>query len=347
MDIIVAKIFFLAVAALVLAVLWTPLWTNFLYRNKLGKSIRDAESAPIMSALHAKKAGTPTMGGVIVWGTVLIVIAVCAVLGSVWPRLAWLNFLSRRETWLPLFTLVASALIGLVDDYWNVKRIGPHGGGLRMRHRLILYSAIAAVGAWWFFFKLDWSIVHLPFDGNIDLGWLYIPFFIFVIVATSFSVNNTDGLDGLAGGTLATSFAAYGAIAFYGGKYDLATFCAVIVGALIAFLWFNVNPGQVLHGRHRRDVAGRDPRRCRLSDQPGPAFADHRIHFCHRIAFDHHPAGVEEAKEEKSLPFVAFAPSSGSQRLARAKSGHAFLDHRTGHGRGRPGSRAFGQNLVK
>jgi phospho-N-acetylmuramoyl-pentapeptide-transferase len=188
------------------------------------------------------------MGGVLVWGTALILIAACAIVGYLVPGLSWLNFLTRKETWLPLFTLISSAIIGLVDDYWNVRRIGPHGGGLRMRHRLFLYAAIAAIGAWWFFAKLDWSIVHLPFDGNLDLGWLYIPFFIFVIVATSFSVNETDGLDGLAGGVLATSFAAFGAIAFYGGKYDLATFCAVIVGALVAFLWFNVNPARFFMG---------------------------------------------------------------------------------------------------
>jgi phospho-N-acetylmuramoyl-pentapeptide-transferase len=229
-------------------VAWTPLWSNFLYRYRLGKSIRDAETAPVMAALHAKKSGTPTMGGVLIWGTVLIVVALAAAAAAFWPAAGWLNFLSRRETWLPLFTLVAAALIGLVDDYWNVRRIGPHGGGLRMRHRLLLYTAIAAIGAWWFFAKLEWSIVHLPFDGNLDLGWLYIPFFVFVIVATSFSVNETDGLDGLAAGPLATSFAAYGAIAFWSGKYDLAAFCAAVVGAIVAFLWFNVNPARFFMG---------------------------------------------------------------------------------------------------
>jgi phospho-N-acetylmuramoyl-pentapeptide-transferase len=248
MDFVVLKIFILAVVAFIVAIALTPAWSGFLYRHKLGKSIRNAESAPIMSALHAKKAGTPTMGGVLVWGTVVVIALAAAAAGAINPAWGWFNFLSRSGTWVPLFALVASALVGLVDDYWNIRKIGPAGGGLRMRHRLILYTAIAAVGAWWFFAKLDWSIVHIPFDGNIDLHWLFIPFFIFVIVATSFSVNNTDGLDGLAGGTLATSFAAYGAIAFYSGKYDLAAFCAVIVGALTAFLWFNVNPARFFMG---------------------------------------------------------------------------------------------------
>ncbi len=248
MDPIVIKIFILAVAAFALAFSLTPAWSGFLYRYKLGKSIRNAESAPVMSALHAKKAGTPTMGGVLVWGTTVIIALFAAFLGAVFPAWGWINFLSRSGTWLPLAALAASAVVGLVDDYWNIKKIGPNGGGLRARHRLLLYTAIAAAGAWWFYAKLDWSIVHIPFDGNVDLGWLFIPFFIFVIVATSFSVNETDGLDGLAGGILATSFAAFGAIAFYGGKYDLAAFCAVIVGALTAFLWFNVNPARFFMG---------------------------------------------------------------------------------------------------
>ena len=248
MDMIVIKIFILSVVTTAVSVALTPAWSGFLYRHKLGKNIRDAASAPVMSALHAKKAGTPTMGGVLIWVPVTLVALIAALIGAVNPAWGWFNFLSRSGTWLPLFTLVSSALVGLVDDYWNIKKIGPNGGGLRKRHRLLLYTAIAAVGAWWFFAKLDWSIVHIPFDGNLDLRWLFIPFFIFVIVATSFSVNETDGLDGLAGGTLATSFAAFGAIAFYAGKYDLAAFCAVIVGALIAFLWFNVNPARFFMG---------------------------------------------------------------------------------------------------
>lgn len=248
MDTEVIKIFILAVIAFGASVALTPAWSGFLYRHKFGKSIRDAASAPVMAALHAKKAGTPTMGGVLIWAPVAFMAIIFALLAWLNPAWGWLNFLSRNGTWLPLFALVASAIVGLVDDYWNVKRIGPKGGGLRMRHRLLLYTAIAAVGAWWFYAKLDWSIVHIPFDGNLDLHWLFIPFFVLVIVATSFSVNETDGLDGLAGGTLATSFAAFGAMAFYAGKYDLAAFCAAIVGALIAFLWFNVNPARFFMG---------------------------------------------------------------------------------------------------
>jgi phospho-N-acetylmuramoyl-pentapeptide-transferase len=249
MDFQIVRIFVLAFVAFVLSVIATPLWSAFLYRFKLGKTIRDPASAPIMAALHAKKSGTPTMGGVLIWGSTLIVTATAAVLAHyVDGNFSKLNFLSRRETWLPLFALIASAMVGLVDDYWNVRRIGPKGGGLRVRHRLLLYTAIAAVGAWWFYAKLEWDYVHIPFGQNIHLGPWFMLFFIFVIAATSFSVNETDGLDGLAGGTLSAAFAAFGAIAFAQGKYDLATFCAVIVKALIAFLWFNVNPARFFMG---------------------------------------------------------------------------------------------------
>lgn len=117
-----------------------------------------------------------------------------------------------------------------------------------MRYRLMTYTGIALVAAWWFFTKLDWDSVHIPFDGNISLGWLYIPFFVFVIVATSFSVNETDGLDGLAGGTLLAAFGAYGAIAFSQGKVDLAAFCAAISGALLAFVWHNITPAAFFMG---------------------------------------------------------------------------------------------------
>jgi len=119
---------------------------------------------------------------------------------------------------------------------------------LRMRHRLLLYTLIAFVGAWWFRVKLDWDMVHVPFLGDFNLGFWYLPLFLLVIVSTAFSVNETDGLDGLAGGTLMTSFGAYAVIAFALGKYDLAVFCGVILGALLAFLWFNIYPARFIMG---------------------------------------------------------------------------------------------------
>ncbi len=117
-----------------------------------------------------------------------------------------------------------------------------------MRHRLLIYTLIAISGALWFYFKLDWTVLHIPFLGYVQISWWYIPVFIFVIVATSFSVNETDGLDGLAGGTLLVAFASYGIISFVMERYDLATFCGVILGALLAFLWFNIPPARFYMG---------------------------------------------------------------------------------------------------
>lgn len=248
---ILIKILFLATLAFIVAVAWTPLLTHFLYKYKLGKNIRNSGSTPIFTKLHAHKAGTPTMGGVLIWMTVLVLSLLFYYLAKIFPTNFFvnLNFLSRSETLLPLGALILTALIGLFDDWLDVSRQGVKGGGgLKIRHRLLIYSAIALVGAWWFYFKLDWTLLHVPFLGNFEIGWWYIPFFIFIIVGTAFSVNEIDGLDGLAGGTLLMAFGAYGVIAFSMGRYDLASFCAVIIGALLAFLWFNIIPARFIMG---------------------------------------------------------------------------------------------------
>jgi phospho-N-acetylmuramoyl-pentapeptide-transferase len=217
----------------------------------MGKSIRTEGDAPIFAKMHAKKAGTPTMGGLLIWVTVFVLAVVLYHIAPLFPAdsiFARLNFLSRGETLLPLGALVASAIVGFIDDYFNVRKIGPKGGGLRMRHRLMIYTAIAIVGAWWFRVKLDWDLLHIPFVGDFNIGFWYVPFFILVIVSTAFSVNEADGLDGLAGGALLTSFGAYAVIAFAQGRYDLAVFCGVILGALLAFLWFNIHPARFFMG---------------------------------------------------------------------------------------------------
>jgi len=248
-SIYITKIFLLTTFAFVFTILWTPALTHFLYKYKLGKQIRDEKDAPIFSKLHRHKKGTPTMGGLLVWITVLVFALGIYILSRMFDGyFDDLNFLSRKETLLPLGALVASAIVGLIDDLFDIWKLGHNGGGLRMRHRVIIYTLIAIVGAWWFYFKLDWTTLYIPFYGYYDIGLLYIPFFIFVIVATAHSVNLTDGLDGLAGGTLLAAFAAYGAIAFAMGRYDLAVFCGVINGALLAFLWFNINPARFFMG---------------------------------------------------------------------------------------------------
>ena len=248
-DSLVIKIFFVTVISFGLAMAWTPLLTHFLYKFKLGKQIREGGLSPIFSALHAKKSGTPTMGGILIWMTVLVLSVAIYYLSGIFDHFfTYLNFLTRPQTLLPLGALVCAAIVGLFDDYLNVKKIGPYGGGLSMKHRLIVYAIIALVASFWFYFRLDWDLIRVPFVGNFNLGWWFIPFVIFVIVATAFSVNETDGLDGLAGGTLLVAFVSFGAISFAQGKYDLTAFCGAIVGALLAFLWFNITPARFFMG---------------------------------------------------------------------------------------------------
>ncbi len=250
-NFLVIKVLSLTSLAFILAILWTPALTHFLYKYRLGKNIRSDEDTPIFARLHQKKSGTPTMGGVLIWVTALVLAFVFFWIYQIWPNsfLAQFNFLTRPETYLPLGALVASALVGLLDDWFNVSRQGGgKGGGLTVKHRLGLYTLIALFGAWWFYFKLDWDVVRIPFFGLLEMNWWFIPFFVFVIVATAFSVNEADGLDGLAGGVVLAAFGTYGTIAFMQGNYNLATFCGVIIGGLLAFLWFNINPARFFMG---------------------------------------------------------------------------------------------------
>ena len=247
---LIIKILGFSAIAFVLAIAWTPLLTHFLYKYRLGKQIRSAEQAPVFAKMHAGKAGTPTMGGILIWVTVSAIALFFAIAGSLAPDSIFseFNFLSREQTYLPLGVFILAAIIGLADDILGVFKIGGNGGGLNMKHRLLLYLAVALIGAYWFYFKLDWSVIHIPFFGNFEIGFWYIPIFAFIIVATSFSVNETDGLDGLAGGVLMVAFSAYIFVAVSQGKPELAVFCSVVVGALLAFLWFNIHPARFFMG---------------------------------------------------------------------------------------------------
>lgn len=233
-----ARIFWLTALSFIIALIWTPLFTDFLYKNRLGKRIRDTgldeKEAPIYYSLHKTKENTPTMGGLLIWITTAV--------------LTLLFNLSRSGTWLPLFALVAAGIIGAIDDIANIRGIGPNRGGLAFKYKFFLYLIIAIIGAWWFYYKLQFTTFHLPGIGDLEIGFWYIPLFIFVLVGIAFAVNQTDGLDGLAGGTLAVAFASYAVIALVQGRIALAAFCGTIVGALMAFLWFNIYPARFFMG---------------------------------------------------------------------------------------------------
>ncbi len=232
------------------ALLLTPFVLRLLERFNLRKSnIRDEKSAPVFHQFHKDKANTPTMGGIIIWATVLGLAFVFLVFGNLFDGFAdYFNFVNRSETYLPLAALFLAAIVGLVDDLMGIKGRGPHGGGLRMKHKLLLYTGVAVLAAWWFYFRLGWQTLYVPFIGTFDIGWWYIPFFIFVLVASAFSANEADGLDGLAGGVLLFSFAALTVVSFVLHRYDLAVMQAAIIGALLAFLWFNIHPAKFFMG---------------------------------------------------------------------------------------------------
>jgi len=252
----VIKVFSLAAITSAIAVLWTPLLTHFLYKNKFWKkSARQkaisGEDAVVFNALHKEKeVGTPRMGGLLIWISVLLVVFLFFILDLIFPS-SWIsefNFLSRGQTWLPLFTLIVASLIGLLDDVLQVSDKGGYiGGGLSLKKRLLVVALLGLVGSIWFYQKLGWDVVFIPFIGDISIGLWYIPLFITVMIA-SWSGGIIDGLDGLAGGTFASIFGAFTIIAFSLGKIDLASFCAVVTGALLAFLWFNIPPARFYMG---------------------------------------------------------------------------------------------------
>lgn len=232
----ISQIFWLMVLSFVVAFALTPLLTHILYKYKLGKKIREndvtGKAAPVFQKLHASKENTPTMGGVLIW----VVVALVTLL---------FNF-SRGQTWLPLFALVAVGILGAVDDLLNI--YGSKNKGMRTRHKMIWLLLIVGFGAWWFFSKLGWNEINIPFFGDFAIGWWYILLFMFIIVAAANAVNITDGLDGLAGGLLVFAYLAFAGIAFFQGHLALAAFCATIVGALLAFLWFNIYPARFFMG---------------------------------------------------------------------------------------------------
>jgi phospho-N-acetylmuramoyl-pentapeptide-transferase len=156
--------------------------------------------------------------------------------------------LDRSETWLPLAGMVGSGCIGLFDDWLNIRSAGKGIAGMRSKIKFILHSAVALTGGWWFFDKLDVSSIHVPYLGELHMGILVVLLFWFVVVATANAVNMTDGLDGLAGGLLVASFAAYTMICIIEQQYALAGFCMAIIGALLSYTWFNIFPARFFMG---------------------------------------------------------------------------------------------------
>jgi len=244
------KVLGLGLLAFLFALAITPLVSRVLHRFSLRKQMRLSEAAPVFYKFHEKKTGTPTMGGVIIWGTTIILALIFLLLSflfdNFWSK--YFNFVDRAQTYLPLATILLAGLLGLLDDVLGVFKIGPKGGGFSVTQKTFLYSVVAVVGAWWFYYKLGFDTVSIPFLGNFYVGIWYIPIFIFIIVASAFSANETDGLDGLLGGVSLFAFGALTAVAFVLGRFELASFSSVVMGALLAFLWYNIYPAKFFMG---------------------------------------------------------------------------------------------------
>ena len=224
------------VIALLLAftgmVLLAPIYISLLQRLGFGKQIRSDGPEG-----HYGKAGTPTMGGMLIVGVVLF--------------LAMALRIEDAGTLTPMLTLVGVGILGAIDDFVNVRT----GVGMRGRWKLVWQTVVAILAAFYIRRHFDLSGINVPFVGQFEIApVLLIAFIAFVIVGTSNAVNLTDGLDGLAGGVLIFSFVAYLLISLVAvpdikaAQPNLAIFCALVIGALMGFLWFNVHPAQIFMG---------------------------------------------------------------------------------------------------
>lgn len=232
--------FLLSVGAFLLAMALTPIYTYFAYRYKFWKKQRSTsttgEKLEIFTKLHANKftRNIPTMAGAI--GVVAItVITLC---------FNW----DRAQTWLPLAALVGGAAVGLLDDIINLRGQGTGVAGLRSSLKFIMITLVAVVLGWFFYTKLGYNAIHIPFVGDWQVGVWIVAIFVFAVVATSNAVNISDGLDGLAGGLLSLSFATFGVIALLQGHLKIAGFCFTVVGVLLSYLWFNIFPARFFMG---------------------------------------------------------------------------------------------------
>lgn len=246
----IVKVILPAATAFTIGIAITPLVTHFLYKYKVwkqegteGKDALDGSRAEEFNKLHAgRERHVPRMGGVVIWVSALLTVLCITLLAKFIPTAATvkLDFLSRDQTWIPFLTLIAGALVGFVNDLLDV-RAG--GRGLSLKRRLAFVLVMSGLIGWWFYEKLEVTVVSIPFDGALHVGILIIPLFMLLALAL-YASGVIDGIDGLSGGVFTSIFAAYAVVAFYQQQINLAAFCAMLVGALLAFLWFNVPPAR-------------------------------------------------------------------------------------------------------
>ncbi|MCL2174263.1 phospho-N-acetylmuramoyl-pentapeptide-transferase [Candidatus Saccharibacteria bacterium] len=236
---VITRIFLLGGAAFAIAMALTPVYTYFAYKYKFWKRQKtvtlDGRKLTVVGKLHAAKIArhVPTMAGCIF----VLAIALTTLLFN----------LSRPQTWLPLAALIGGAAVGLIDDILNLR--GHNAvAGLRAPVKFTMIAILGLALGWFFWYKLGFTTVHVPFIGEWEVGIWIVPLFAFAVMAAGNAVNISDGLDGLAGGLAASAFAMFAVIAVLGQQFGLAGFCLTIVGALLAYLWFNVYPARFFMG---------------------------------------------------------------------------------------------------
>ncbi len=235
----------------------TPFFTNIFFKYKMWKKSPRTQNADGVSKDFADthnttaELSTPRVGGVIIWVSVLCTVIIIYFISKVFPNdlTLKLNFWSRSQTYIPIGTLIFASLIGLADDLMQIFGKGEYARDplIYRKIKIFFISVIGLLIGFWFYDKLQFTAIHIPFDGELELGLWFIPFLVVVMLGV-FSGSVIDGMDGLSGGVMSVVFTAYSVIAFTNNQVDISALCAVIAGGILAFLWFNIPPARFYMG---------------------------------------------------------------------------------------------------
>ncbi|MFT7016457.1 MAG: phospho-N-acetylmuramoyl-pentapeptide-transferase [Candidatus Paceibacteria bacterium] len=256
------KILLPTVAAFIIGIALTPMFSHLFYKYRLWKRTSRIDKTNIrengndmgdyFEKIHnPEETNTPRIGGVIVWFSVVLTVFLTIIMSELLAGfgLEDIEFISREQTLIPFLSLLLGAGLGLVDDLLQI--FGSKTQlliGIPRRIRIAFVLFMGAVEGLWFYYRLDYQSIDLPFtDVDLVLGFGFVFFVMFVVLAL-FSSSVIDGVDGLAAGVLANIFAAYGFIGLIQEQFDIATFSFVVMGALLAFLWFNIPPARFYLG---------------------------------------------------------------------------------------------------
>ena len=254
------KVLFPALVSFIIGILVAPSVVRILEKYKVWKkksvaTTIDGQVATITASLHNdEERHLLRMGGIVVWISAIATALIFWLISKFHPTALTvkMDFISRKQTWLPLMGMLVGAIVGGIDDLLvsNVfGRVGGYiGGGLSFPIRLGAVACMGLFAGLWFYFKLGVSSLHVPFHGDVVVsGLVFVSFFVIVTIAL-FSTSVIDGIDGLSGGIFSAIFSAYGAIAFIHHQIDIATLSFVIAAGILSFLWFNVPPAAFMMG---------------------------------------------------------------------------------------------------